>query len=105
MEDCVVSGRFGAPTRIVSLDVGTYRGGAHLPLKGVVLLNVVINTFVTFNNTADDATTRTMRGINMTETLTKYVFPIKLVLVMFLNNRLFAKGYLVVVSMFSGHIA
>lgn len=79
--------------------------GTGLPNLRVLLLNFFTNVFVTLTNTTTSITSTSVAGPSTTQVMSTLIFPTKLTVIVYGNDRLFANGYLVIVSLLSRGVA
>lgn len=99
-----MSNHFNTPAEVVQLNMKASEGKAVLPLRKMILLGILSGVFIAFGGAASSTAAHGIADVGLARTVTAVIFPVGLMMTVFLGAELFTGNNLMIMAVLDGRI-
>ncbi len=97
-----MNNHFNCPAEIIDLNMNANDTKTSLPLGKMILLGIMAGMFIAFGAATSSTAAHSIENVGASRALAGVIFPVGLMLIVFLGGELFTGNCLIILNIFSG---
>lgn len=100
----IMDNHFNTPAEVIDLSIKACENKTRLPLGKMILLGIMAGAFIAFGGATSSTAAHAVENVGVARALAGCIFPVGLMLIVFLGGELFTGNCLIIMDVFDKRV-